>query len=84
MEDTYNGWRNWATWFAVSEMENDRDTYQCLQRLARTEADADEYRQLAQKLMFPTAQFAAYGEMSRAEFADVDWEEIRSTLSTDV
>jgi hypothetical protein len=76
----YNGWTNWATWFVVSEIENNADWYRQSQRLVRTEAAAEEFARLAEASLFPSADVTSYGEMSRSEFDDVDWEEIRETL----
>ncbi|MFI0265592.1 hypothetical protein [Streptomyces luteogriseus] len=83
MSDKYNGWTNWATWFVVSEMENHQDWHRQYERLVRTEADASDFERIAKECLFPSSSVTHYGEMSRKEFGDVDWDDIRDTLLGD-
>jgi hypothetical protein len=79
-DEGYNGYTNWATWFVVSELENNAEWYKLTQRLVRTEAPAEEFKKLAKTCLFPSADVTSYGEMGRSNFEDVNFEEIRDTL----
>ncbi|MFD4858370.1 hypothetical protein [Streptomyces atratus] len=83
MSGTYNGWTNWATWFVSSELENNTEWYRKMQALVRTEASEEEFARLAEECLFPSSSATTYGEMSRSEFGDVDWKDLRETLIND-
>ncbi|MBD0733992.1 hypothetical protein [Streptomyces sp. CBMA29] len=82
-DETYNGWTNWATWFVISEMENNLGWYGQYERLTRTEAAPEEWKEVAQKALFPSVDVTSYGELSREQFENVDWTQIRKVLLAD-
>lgn len=82
-DETYNGWTNWATWFVISEMENNRGWSGQYERLTGTKAAPEEFKEVAQKAMFPSADVNSYGALSREKFEDVDWDQIRKILLAD-
>lgn len=76
----YNGYTNWATWFVSNELQNDVEWYKATQRLVRLEAPVEEFQKLAEQSLFPSTADTEYGEMSRREFGDVDWDELRTAF----
>lgn len=92
MSEGYYGYTNWATYFVCSHLDNVEDWYKEIRRLVRRDRTDKEIREYVEGLFFEPIDVNAYHadqetqrgmqhEMSRREFEDVDWDEVREHFS---
>lgn len=93
-DTTYNGAKNWATWFVSAHIENVEDWYREAMRQAERDRTNRALREYVEGLFFePVDPFTHHSDqstqtymqdhMSREEFANVDWDEVRESLLPD-
>jgi hypothetical protein len=78
-DNTYNGWRNWATWNMALWLDNDEETYRMLRRAFR--------RDLADIQAFLADNCSPFAtgtpDMDPGDVSQVDWDEIREAWIVD-